>query len=372
MLNRKLDKVKSAVFLGSDAAFFAPLMASMKFNWSEDIETAATDGVSMWWNPSFFLEGPTKYKEPRFNEFVLRHELWHPGRLHMLRRGNRDPMLWNYACDVRINNDLVRSGQSFGTFPAWYKPELDQNGIMSEEDIYDYLFANDFQPPPCPWGAADMIDDPDAHGKIVGNVVRAITNAKAEGKPGCIPGNIQMWVDQFLAPIVPWEQLLAQWFNDMLDYDKSWARPNRRYQDIYLPSNIEDDGRLDHILYFQDVSGSINDQEIQRTCSELFYLWETFKPRKMTVLQFDTIIQEETVLNDGDPFPGVEIRGRGGTCLEAVRERIIAENPTGVIIFSDMQVYPMEPLPFDIPVLWIASGGGGHTPDFGKLIRIKV
>jgi len=376
-LNRALDRVKSRVFMGNDAAFFGPLMSSLNFIWSTEVDTAATDGINMWWNPDFFVDAPKKYNSDTFNEFVLRHELWHVGSLHMLRKGDRCPDIWNIAADYRINSNLKAMGCNWGSFPACYNSDYDYPKSLAEEEIYDLLKkpGSGFKPPPSPWGNGDMVsgdDDGTNDAKIINTVVRAITNAKMEGKPGSIPGNLTHIVDTFLTPIVPWEQLLKQWFQDLRDHDFSWARPNRRYSDMYLPSTTQDDGRLSHLMYFQDVSGSITNADIQRFNSELKYVWDEMQPERMTIAQFDTRITKVDELTEGDPFTRIEIVGRGGTCLIPVREMIIETRPTAAIIFSDMQVTPMEPLPFEIPILWIAVNASGATVPFGKIVHIKV
>ena len=93
LLDKELDKVKTKVFLGSNAAFLGPLMCSVNFLWTEDIKTAQTNGISLYWNPHWFLKLPFDTRVS-----VLLHELWHIALLHMLRRGTRDPEIWNYAC----------------------------------------------------------------------------------------------------------------------------------------------------------------------------------------------------------------------------------------------------------------------------------
>lgn len=372
-LDRQLDRVKSTVFRRPDAAFFGPLMCSLNFVWSEMVDTAATDGSTFWWNPKFFAEAPDKYLEPRFNEFVMMHELNHVARLHMLRQGNRDPEFWNFACDIRINNDLVTGKYSFGTFPAWFRPDWDQPALMAEEDIYDRIKQNAMTPPPNPWGNGDMVPTTESSKqRAINNVVKAVQSAKVSGQPGAIPGSLESILEMFLSPIIPWELHLYQWMSDLLDEDYTWARPARRYTDIYLPSRFEDEGRLQHLMYFQDVSGSITDAEIVRFNSELRYIWDTFKPKKMTVAQFDTRITKVDIFNEGDPYEKIFIVGRGGTSLVPVRQMIIDEEPTAAIIFSDMCVSPMAPLPVEIPILWVATNAHGVTVPFGKIIHIKV
>lgn len=373
-LNRELDRTKSKVFLGKSAAFLGSLMSSMNFIWTESIPTAATDGVTFWWNPKWFLS----LKED-VRKTVLVHELWHPARLHLLRIGSRDPTVWNYACDIRINNDLENEGYSFeGTHP-W----KDQSyGLTPEEDIYDDLISKGVKPPPG-WGppdpngnggTGDMIPmSPGDKVKAVNNVVKAVHQAKLAGQAGSIPGDVEQVLKQFLAPVIDWRTVLYQFFSDLMDEDFSWRRPNRRHDpnELYLPAKITDDGRLEHLIYYLDVSGSISDQDLIRFNSEVKYIKDVFNPQKLTLVQFDTRISHEQVIEENDAFDEVKIVGRGGTCLIPVREHIIENRPTAAIIFSDLHVPPMEPLPSPIPVIWVAIGNKQAKVPFGKLIHIK-
>jgi len=379
MLDRMLDMVRASVFRRGDAAFYGPLLSGLNHIWSTEVDTAATDGKNFWWNPDFFLEAPIKYGCPTFNEFVMMHELDHVAKLHMLRQGTRCPDYWNFACDIRINNDRVAAGYSFGSFPAWFNPGYDaQNGEpMAEEDIYDLIFKNPpggqkFVLPPNPWGNGDMTPDANAKTAAINNVVRAIQSAKMSGQPGAIPGGVEGLVDKFLTPIIPWELHLKRWMTELLNFDYTWRRPNRRHQDIYLPSLFQDDGKLEHLMFFQDVSGSISDGDIVRFNSELKYIWDVMKPKRMTVVQFDTIIQKIDEYHVGNPFTKIHIIGRGGTSLVQVRQKIIDDAPTAAIIFSDMYVAPMEALPKEIPILWVSTNNRGAEVPFGKLIHIDT
>lgn len=140
---------------------------------------------------------------------------------------------------------------------------------------------------------------------------------------------------------------------------------------MYLPSRFEDEGRLAHLLYFQDVSGSITDGNILRFNSELKFVWDTFQPRKMTIAQFDTRITQIDEFTEGDPYEKIRIIGRGGTSLVPVAELIMEMQPTAVIIFTDMCVsfVPIEQLPIKIPILWVATGSYAK-PNVGKTIYI--
>jgi predicted metal-dependent peptidase len=384
-LNRELDKTKSAVFLGNNAAFLGSILCNMNFYWSEEIPTACTDGITLYWNPRWFLS-----LKPGARKTVLVHELWHPARLHMVRQGTRDARIWNYACDIRINNDLTKEGYSFeGIENCWRDPSFDAGA--AEEDIYDTLIKNQTPPPQggswCPDGVpSDQPGDPSKNqgdmipgdaltkeqlSQIANNVVRAVHQAKLSKGAGSIPGDLEEILNRFFAPVIPWEEVLHQFMRDLVDETYTWHRPNRRFPNMYLPSRYLDEGKLEHLAYYEDVSGSITDDDAIRFNSEVKYVKEFYQPQKLSLIQFDTRITQIIELEDSDPFDQIKIIGRGGTCLRCVREHIIQTRPTAAIIFSDLECAPMEPLPFDIPIIWVAIRARSTSVPFGKLIHIR-
>lgn len=372
-ITRELDRTKSAVFLDKrNAAFLGSLMCSLNFVWSRDIPTAATNGVTFWWNPEWFLK-----LDPEVRKTVLMHELWHVARLHMIRLENRNPRYWNYACDIRINNDLEREGASFfGVEDCWKDQQYDANGIMAEEDIYDLITKDPSKINGSSWQDAgeegDMIPLTNQQKQtVINTVVQAVHQAKLSGQAGNLPGGVQEILNKFLEPIIPWQTVLMQFFTDLLNEDYSWKRPNRRYHDMYLPSRFTDDGRLEHLIYYLDVSGSVTDAQALRFNSEVKFIQETLKPQRLTLVQFDTIIQDVKEFKEEDPFDEITIIGRGGTSFVPVREHMIEHKPTAAIIFSDMWCSPMQPLDDEIPVIWVAIDNRSATVPFGKLIHIK-
>lgn len=365
VLQRELDKTKSEVFIGKNAAFMGSLMCSMDFIWDENILTAATDGTCVWWNPQFFLglNVPTR-------RFVLVHELWHPARLHILRCGNRDPRLWNIACDHRINNDLKADGYKFDDIQEWICLDPKYAGWL-EEDIYDDLVKNPPPPPPPGWCDDIKPGNKASQTKAVNNTVRAVNQAKAGGGAGNIPGDVEEILSKFLAPVVPWEQVLHRFMNELADEDYTWSRPNRRFRTAYLPSRYLELGRLEHLVYFEDVSGSITQADAIRFNSEVKYVWDMYQPTKMTLAQFDTRITQVIEYEEGDEINEIKIVGRGGTSLECVRDFIIEHRPTAAIIFSDLECVPMEKLPFDIPIIWVAIRNRKAIVPFGEITHIR-
>ncbi len=68
-------------------------------------------------------------------EFVLCHEVLHLVLLTHLRRGSRDPRLWNYSTDFAINFSLK---ENIGSNPSRY--EIAGIKIVVEAFLFIYLF----------------------------------------------------------------------------------------------------------------------------------------------------------------------------------------------------------------------------------------
>lgn len=356
-LNKLLDRTKAAVFMGDNAPFLGSVMCSLLYAWSTDIPTAQVDGTCMTWNPEWFLKLPVQTRKT-----VFVHELWHVARLHIPRCGKRNSKIWNWACDIRINNDLEDAGYTFeGTSP--WKDQAYSGWV--EEDIYDDLIAKGMEPPP---GPEDLIYGADEKALI--NIVIQATHQARLGH-GTVPGGVEETIKAFLTPIVPWETYLYKWMSDLCDTNRSWARPNRRYQHIYLPHRRKDEGRLTHLMYFLDVSGSITRKQIERFNSEVKYIKDTYNPAKLTIVLFDVTIRDVQVWTDSDPFDELVVTGRGGTSLHCVKDYIDEHRPTAAIIFTDLKVTPMEPLMYDIPLLWVCINNFSATVPFGEIIHIR-
>lgn len=377
-LNRELDKVKAKVFIGSSSAFLGSIMCSLNFSWDETIPTACTNGLNLKFNPNFFLSIP-----PDTRKTVLLHELWHVAKMHSIRRGDRDPKVWNEACDIRINNDLEREGQSFiAVEKCWKDQSVDSYGILCEEQIYDLLIQGKIPKPiHGSWGddsgEGDIEESTEMTNSIKQQVINAVAQAMQQatlaGQASTIPGCIKSTIDSFLAPVIPWTSQLYEFFTELEEENYSYKHVSRRYLplDMVMPGKYRDESKLADLVYFIDVSGSITDAQVLRCNSEIKYIQQEIKPGKLTIVQFDTEIQDIRVFNEDDPFTKIEIIGRGGTCLRCVKRYIDKHNPTAVVIFSDLECDPMVRPKNDIPIIWVVLSNYGFKPTFGKVIKIN-
>ena len=84
--------------------FFGNMATRLKVQHCDDwCPTAATDGKHLFYNTQFFNALSNKEIE-----FVIAHEILHCVFDHIIRREDRDPMIYNIACDYIVNNTLVR------------------------------------------------------------------------------------------------------------------------------------------------------------------------------------------------------------------------------------------------------------------------
>ena len=385
-LDKDFDRVKAKVFLGKNAAFLGPLMCGLNFHWSMDVETACTNGLTLQWNPKFYWSIPFMTRVT-----ILVHELWHVALLHMIRRGDRDPEGWNIAADICINNMLVQDGYTWEGFRPYIDRSMDN---LPAEEIYLQRYGNrkvltreqiisEFEHLPewkdftkdMPLPEPDLIEPGEGDGDpagVVNTVITAFHSANMNGGAGSMPGEVSMILKRFLQPKLPWEQLLFKFFNELANQDYRWSRPNRRYEDVYLPSLGDDEtGGLDHIMYFLDVSGSISDMDVTRFNSEVKYIKDTFNPEMLDLIQFDTRIQDIQTFTKDEPFEELLVIGRGGTSLEPVREHIIKHRPTAVVIFSDLCCEVMEKLPFSVPIIWVCINNRDAEVKEGQLVHIR-
>lgn len=387
-LGKELDRAKAKVFTSEHALFFGSLLCNIEVVWDTSIPSLTCNGSTIQWNPQFFQSLPAPVRVT-----LLMEELWHIALLHPMRAKKMPfKVLAQIACDIQVRLELFRLRMPFPH--GIDRPDSMYEGMTTEE-IYDLLCdqakvqagqsIQGFSPDePMEFGdvvsAVGDLDSEDAgtrqaaEAKLVNLVLGAQQLAAMGG--GDTPGNIRATISQFVQPKIQWETLVHRWMNELQDTKLSWARPNRQYlnQDMLLPGLVDDDGRLEHLVYFLDVSGSISDAQIIRFNSEVKYVKQLYNPRKMTLVQFDVIIQDVRVIEENDTFDYLEVVGRGGTSLKDVRAYIMEHKPTAAIVFSDMDCTPMKPLPETsmCPILWIAHNARGSVEvPHGTVISIN-
>lgn len=387
MLDRMLQQTKGRLFFQKGAGFLGSLLCDHNFVWDDTEPTAWCNGSTIGWNRQFFY-----WLTPDERVTVLAHELWHTGFDHISRFAalgpNECPDIYNKAADFVINWMLKKFGFVFGDKLMSISPCLDpQYDEMFTEQVYHLLPKPPKKPNQgggnCPEGdqpsksdntpglSGDLKAPPKGQDrqKQIGKLVKARQAAIQAKEAGDLPGEITQIIDSFLNPILPWEVLLSRFFTELSKDDFSWRRPNRRYDDEYLPSLMGENG-LEHLIYYIDISGSITDGTVLRFNSEVKHIHKEFRPKRLTLVTFDEIIQDVYEFTEDDGFDAIEITGRGGTSLAPVQAHIKKHRPTAAVIFSDLHVTPMHTNP-GVPILWVVVGNPNAQTRFGKKIHIE-
>lgn len=385
-LNFNFDRTKTQIMMGKGSAFFGTILGSLDFSWSDKLPTAAVSSSGkFFWNPDWFLSLVNDTRKS-----VMMHELYHVANLHFMRQNNRDPKIWNAACDYEINNRLKEDGYTFeGTSPL-----IDSKYTgMSAEEIYSDLVKQKEENPDSSlphelqgtWGVAgegdDMVDDGDGSSEaqaisnqtMVGIVTKAIQVAKAtEPSNTCGMGTsfYNKHLETFLKPKLAWTKILRKFFTQRSERQFTWGRPNRRYQDIYLPSYKDGDDSLEHVVFYLDTSGSMSENEVIRFNSEVKFIKDNYNPQLLTLVQFDTSITRERTYRSTEQIRSIKVNGWGGTDLDCVHDHIMKHKPTVAVVLSDMCCAPMESVGL-IPVIWVVINNKHVEIPFGQAIHVE-
>ena len=396
-LQKELDRVTSEIFLLRGESYLAHILCSCRVIWQEDAATAYTNGLTIAINPKFFM-----WLEPKSRVFVIAHLLWHVLMMHNVNGAGKVWHLWQMACDYWVNNHLILNKHySYNGIRPWfdaYYANWDVNAIYDDlvareqddrlddlDTLWGYLDPDgfgdmfDLRPRKEAFTSPNMgdpfpeTDDADAR-EMVAAIIKVSQYAAQEHGAYAGQEPFMELIEQFLAPRIPWEKEITPFLTALDGYDYTYSRPNPRYRKAYLPARQKmARGGLDHIAIAGDSSGSMTMAQQVRINSEARYILKRFQPEKLTLLNFDDEIRLERTMSRNDPFDKMEVVGRGGTDLRAVRKWIIKNRPKAMIIFTDMGCEAMEPLePSDmVPILWIVFNNPTAIVPHGKVIHIQ-
>lgn len=365
-IKKKVDRAKLKLFTLKETTFFSALLSQLRLEIGEKYPTAATNGLTLWLNPAFVE--PLSLDE---TVGLLLHETMHVAWDHIVRAKELKvvPAVWNQAGDYVINNEAKARGFSLppgGFIDHKYKG-------WSTKQVYDELIKLDQ-----PVSSAIMLDisldtpegmdEKEAKERVIGAVVKAVTQARLSGDAGSIPGEVLRSFDEMIEPKLPWQTILQQHMSTYRKEEYSWTRPNRRYYPgFYLPQMRSES--LDQVSVFIDSSGSISNEDIGEFMAEIRYMWDTLKPKTLKLVVFDTQIKSSQTFTEGDSLSDVRIRGGGGTNIGPVARVLEKEQPELAIIFTDMEFPHVNYDRIQSDIIWIQYGDYSNPPTKGEVIK---
>lgn len=365
--------VKARSQLLMDQPFFGTLAIRLRLVRKDDIKTAATDGSHFFYNEAFVSK-----LDPVQLRGLIAHEVMHCVFNHMTRRQERDPSLWNVACDYAINGHLIETGfilPKGGLHDPAYKD-------MSAEAIYNKLAQDPKKHKPCAWG---IVLDASSGSLEAGSsaeiesqwqiaVGEAASVAKARGK---MPGTLEHIVAEVMSPKVDWRTVLWPFFTDLVNDDFSWRKPNRAYisEDEYLPSMHEE--ACGAVAVILDTSGSINDEQGKLFTSETAAVLAQVQPEQVIYMQCDDGIQSVKVLDRGQRLEAddLKFKGRGGTSFAPAFEYIAEKHPDieAIVYLTDLDTDQEDFAQVEriatAPILWVSVNRHREAP-FGTTVYL--
>lgn len=96
--------LKSRMRILVNNGFYGLLLMHMVYTLDERCETAATDGKRIYFSPDFLEE----LSDPEL-DFIMMHEILHVVLQHCLRQGECDNEIFNQACDIVVNSNILLS-----------------------------------------------------------------------------------------------------------------------------------------------------------------------------------------------------------------------------------------------------------------------
>ena len=361
--------------------FFGSVISGVRYKERRDIETAATDGKIIYYNPDF-LEKLTVDEQI----FILAHEVCHIAFNHILRSEKKDKDIWNMATDAVINQFLKRDGLKMvkgvidiadainydaeqlynkmikeqtpkitghDTHCLWkktvnnYKKGQDKSEIeKKQEELGEkgekaaFKKNSDKKKQQLEELKKSIAKKASIQGTITKSKIRKITNIGIE------------------KPLIDWRYILRE----EVTYDVDWSYRNATLEYGVLTANLEDIP-IPKTEILLDTSGSINEvllKNFLRECKNIL------QQSRVKVGCFDTKFYGFYDIRTEEDIENMQFKGGGGTDFN-VAINAFSRRTENKIIFTDGYAL-MPDMPLD--AIWIVFGNKKIKPKGGRVINI--
>lgn len=406
--------------------FYGLLLMHMKYSLDESCDTAYTDGERIAFSPQFMDELSDSELD-----FVLMHEILHVALRHCKRTGDRDPFLFNIACDIVVNSNIMRSNnddpktitiREYGE--SMHKTPTDEEGhLFTAEEVYEMLLKKENKKKKSESGKGENSGDGNGSGKTdsqgngrkngrgmdaskrkeegwddhshwkeeeddgyeddlwtarIKNAAEAVQIREAATSCGKTPVFATRILKELQDGQIDWRIILQNFIQEEIN-DYSFSPPDRRFDDspFFLPDFNEKEERVKNVWFVVDTSGSMSDKAVAAAYSEICAAIEAFNGHLEGYISFmEAAITEPVPFSNVDELMDIKPVGSGGTNFAAIFKYLeghLAEEPPSyiVIITDGYDFFPKEEAALGVPVLWLINNEK-ITPPWGKVARIKL
>ena len=370
-----------------ECSFFGSLMLFAQIETTKNLPTAATDGRKIFFNEEFLYSLSSKEQ----NALML-HEVLHMALLHVTRRQNRDPHIWNIAADIVVN-DLIERNTSFPLPQGAITDSRFQD--KSVEYIYEVLLKskkkyklviNDIlQPGNSEDSEGDVnlseslsqeeVDEIESFWKDKMEILKNSSEHNLSNGKGSLPAGIEQEISTILEPEVDWRHALWKYVGktpaDFDDLDRRFI-----YKGLYLESLLTEAVEVSVCI---DTSGSVSDELLMQFTGELKGILRSYPNVKCSLFFADTDLAGPYEIDRIEQMP--KAIGRGGTSFvpffdylkkHGEENSLLGNNKLSIYFTDGFGDFPQqEP---DNPTMWLVCKDGLETNGFpfGEVVRIST
>ena len=349
--------------------FYGLLLLHMQYSVDEEVETACTDGVRITFGTAFLDELTDDELD-----FVMMHEVLHVVLQHCLREGERDPLLFNIACDIVVNsNILLENGMdarkitlaSYGE-AMHLTPNKDEGHLYTAEQVYEMLKkkaksgggsggngsgksqgnsgggGDGSRSGNSGGGGGDGSTAGRSHGgfddhsrwgtapdaerlheewcRRFEDAVSAMEIRDPENGRGLVPAFAVRLLRELRRSTTDWRTILNEFVQEEVA-DYSFSPPDHRFGEspFFLPDFNGTVDTVRNVLFMIDTSGSVDDKTLAAAFSEVKGAIDQFDGRLSGYLGFfDAAVTEPLPFENEEELLAIRPVGGGGTSFDVV------------------------------------------------------
>ena len=370
-----------------ECSFFGSLMLFAQIETTKKLPTAATDGRKIFFNEEFLNSLSSKEQ----NALML-HEVLHMALLHVTRRQNRDPHIWNIAADIVVN-DLIERNTSFplpqgaitDTRFQDKSVEYIYEALLKSEKKYKLVINDILQPGNSEQNEGDTnlseplsqeeTDEIESFWKDKMEILKNSSEHNLSNGKGSLPAGIEQEISTILEPEVDWRHALWKYVGktpaDFDDLDRRFI-----YKGLYLESLLTEAVEVSVCI---DTSGSVSDELLMQFTGELKGILRSYPNVKCSLFFADTDLAGPYEIDRIEQMP--KAIGRGGTSFvpffdylkkHGEENSLLGNNKLSIYFTDGFGDFPQqEP---DNPTMWLVCKDGLETNrfPFGEVVRIST
>lgn len=372
-----IDRTLSAALLRLRlrSPFLAALALFARYEVTDRVPTAATDGETVYVNPEFWNPLPAAEQDG-----LLLHEVLHCALGHCWRRAERDPQLWNIAADIVINGMILAEPGAALPAGGLFDARLQHFGT---EEVFELLERDLAAAPPLLMSdlldAAPGAEADDALGararrqQQAGHWRGALQKAAAVARSlgGDVPAHLRRELEALEPGHLDWRTALWRY---LVRTPTDFAGFDRRFvgRGLYLETL---EGETVRVSVCLDTSGSVTGRQMAAFAAEVQGILASYPHLTAELFFADAALHGPYPLRAHDALP--EAVGGGGTDFRPFFAHLATQQtdphgPPGVAIYLTDGYGPFPPETPGLPTLWVVTAGGLALEEFpfGEAARL--